>query len=268
MSGTSTGEPAVENVLYDIHAAVATITLNRPELRNALGPPMLRKLRAALERARDDSSVRTIVLTGAGDTAFCAGADLSSFAADATEVERHIERGLFVDLFTLMEKLGKPIIGCINGHCLAGGLGLALSCDLLVAADNASFATPEIKVGVWPMMISSIVLRNLGRKRTLELFMTGERISAETARDWGIVNRVVAQAKVRETAHAWAREIAEWSPLVMRLGRDAFYASAELGFDEALRYLQAQLTVVSMTDDFREGVSAFLEKRDAKFTGR
>jgi enoyl-CoA hydratase len=257
------------DVLYDRgDDGVATITLNRPEQRNPLGPQMLRDLTTAFAAAREDAGVRAVVLTGAGDRAFCAGADLAGFAADASEVDRHHGRGLFVDLFLTCEKLGKPLVGCINGHALAGGFGLALCCDLLVASEEATFGTPEIKVGVWPMMIMSIVTRNVGRKHALELFMTGERIDAATAKDWGFVNRVVPAAEVRTRAHAWAAEIAGWSPLVMRLGRDAFYATDSLDFETALRYLQAQLTVVSMSEDFREGVAAFLEKRQPNFRGR
>jgi enoyl-CoA hydratase/carnithine racemase len=247
---------------------VATLTLNRPGQRNAMGPQMLRELREAFGRVKSDDTVRTVVLTGAGDKAFCAGADLAGFAADATEAERHRDRGLFVDLFLEIQRLGKPVIGCINGAALAGGLGLALSCDLLVAADTATFGTPEIRVGVWPMMIMSIVVRNIGRKRALQLFMTGERIDAPTALAWGAVNRVVPAAEVRDNAAAWAADIARWSPLVMRLGRDAFYDIDGLSFEAALRHLQSELTVVSLTEDFREGVTAFLEKREPDFKGR
>jgi len=229
---------------------------------------MLRDLFTAMGTAKQDSGVRTVLLTGAGDKAFCAGADLAGFAADATEVERHVERGLFVELFLAMQRLGKPVIGCINGHALAGGFGLALSCDLLVAADTATFGTPEIRVGVWPMMIMSIVTRNLGRKRALQLFMTGERIDAQTAMQWGFVNRVVPAGQVRDSAVQWAQEISRWSPLVMRLGRDAFYDIDGLDFEAALRHLQAELTVVSLSEDFREGVQAFLEKREPNFKGR
>jgi len=257
------------DVLYQVaDDGVATITLNRPEQRNPLGPQMLRDLASALQSAKDDAAVRAVVLTGAGEKAFCAGADLSGFAADATEVERHLHRGDFVELFLACEGLGKPLIGGINGHALAGGFGLALCCDLLVCADSATFGTPEIRVGVWPMMIMSIVTRNLGRKRAMELFMTGTRIDAATALQWGFVNRVVPAAEVRQSAHMWAAEIAAWSPLIMHLGRDAFYAIDSLDYERALRYLQAQLTVVSMTDDFREGVTAFLEKRAPHFRGR
>lgn len=257
------------DALYDAGAdGVATITLNRPEQRNPLGPQMLRDLTTALHAARDDAAVRAVVLTGAGDKAFCAGADLTSLTAEATEVERHRSRGLFVELFLACEELGKPLVGCINGHALAGGFGLALCCDLLVVSDRALFGTPEIRVGLWPMMVMSIVTRNLGRKRAMELFMTGERIDAGTALQWGFVNRVVPPDQVRESAHAWAVEIAGWSPLVMRLGRDAFYAIDSLDFEPALRYLQSQLTVLSLSEDFREGVTAFLEKRAPQFRGR
>ncbi len=259
----------LHDVLYEAgDDGVATVTLNRPEQRNPLGPRMVSDLTAALHHARDDAAVRAVVLTGAGDKAFCAGADLSSFGTETSPVNRHISHGGFVELFLACERLGKPLLGCVNGHALAGGFGLALCCDLLVSADSATFGTPEIKVGVWPMMIMSIVTRNLGRKRAMELFMTGVRLDAATALQWGIVNRVVPAAQVRERAHAWAAEIAGWSPLVMHLGRDAFYAANSLDFESALRYLQAQLTVVAATDDFREGVSAFLEKRAPNFRGR
>jgi enoyl-CoA hydratase len=261
------GDP-LEHVLYDVDGAVATVTLNRPDQRNAVASQTLRELRSALSTAKDDAGVRTVILTGAGEKAFCAGADLAGFAGDTGETERHRERGLFVDLFLDMQRLGKPIIGCINGHALAGGLGLALSCDLLVAADTAMFGTPEIRVGVWPMMIMSIVVRNIGRKRALQLFMTGERIDAKTALDWGAVNRVVPASKVRANAAAWASELARWSPLIMRLGRDAFYDIDGLDFEAALRHLQSELTVVSLSEDSREGVMAFLEKREPNFKGR
>ena len=273
MGGSSASPPDrtrldLQDVLYDVTDHVATITLNRPEQRNAIGPHVLRELLAAFAEAKREPDVHAVVLTGAGDKAFSAGADLSDMSADATELRRHDERGLFVELFLAMQRLGKPIVGCINGHALAGGFGLALSCDLLVASDAAQFGTPEIRVGLWPMMIMSIVVRNLGRKRALELFMTGERIDATTAKEWGFVNRVAPPSEVREQAFAWARTLTRWSPLIMRMGRDAFYEIDGLDVEPALEYLRSQLTALSLSEDFHEGVTAFLQKREPRFEGR
>jgi enoyl-CoA hydratase/carnithine racemase len=256
------------HVTYEARDRVATITLNRPEQRNPLSTQMMRDIVSSLLAAKDDAQIRAVVLTGAGDKAFCAGADLGGFNADATEVEKHLERAGFVEMFLTIERLGKPLVGCINGHALAGGFGLAMSCDLVVAADTATFGTPEINVGLWPMMIMAIINRNLPRKRATELYMTGERIDARRALEWGLVNRVVPQTEVRDAAHTLAMELTAKSPLIMRLGRDALFAIDGLDFEEALRYLQSQLTVVTLSDDAKEGVVAFLQKREPDFKGR
>lgn len=257
------------HVLYDVSEQVATLTLNRPEQRNPLSIAMLRALIDALRKAGEDDAVRAIVLTGAGESAFCAGADLSEFAGvGRSQLERHADRGLLVELFLLCERLGKPLIGCVKGHALAGGFGLALSCDLIVAADTATFGTPEINVGLWPMMVMAITVRHLGRKRAMELFLTGDRLDAATAQHWGLVNRVVPAGEVRSVAHELARSLCAKSPLIMRLGRDAFYGTDGVAFEPSLRHLQSQLSLLSLSDDAHEGVSAFLEKREPRFTGR
>ena len=247
---------------------IALITINRPEKRNALDAEHYEALSRAWIQVRDDPAVRVAIITGAGDKAFCAGADLGGFAGDATEVQKHLGRGAFVDMFLAMQRLGKPIVGCVNGHALAGGFGLALACDMLVAADSATFGTPEINVGLWPMMIMALITRQLAPKRCMELFMTGERISADQAMEWGLVNRVVPQAQVREEAGKLAVALTVKSPLIMKLGRDAFYGIDGLGYEEALRHLQAQLTLVTLTEDSVEGITAFLEKREPNFKGR
>jgi enoyl-CoA hydratase/carnithine racemase len=256
------------NVLYDVRDRVATVTLNRPEQRNPLSAAMMRDITGALDAAKADTGVRVVVLTGAGDKAFCAGADLGSFGADATELEKHAERFGFVEMFLTLERLGKPVIACVNGHALAGGFGLAMSCDLVVAADTATFGTPEINVGLWPMMIMAIISRNLPRKRAMELYLTGERLDAEQALQWGLVNRVAPHAEVRGAAHDLAVQLTRKSPLIVRLGRDAFYATESLDVETALRYLHTQLTLVTLSDDAKEGVTAFLEKREPDFKGR
>ena len=255
-------------VLYETGDGVATVTLNRPERRNAMSTQLLGELLTALGAAKDDPEVRVVILTGAGDKAFCAGADLGGIATGAGPIQLHEERREFVKVFQLATRLGKPLIGCINGHALAGGFGLALSCDLLVAADTATFGTPEINVGLWPMMIMAIIGRNLPRKRAMELYMTGERIDAQTALSWGLVNRVVPLAEVRQTARDLALRLTEKSPLLMRLGRDAFFAIDDLDFESALTVLHSQLTVLTLSEDAAEGTRAFMEKRAPKFTGR
>jgi len=256
------------HALYEVRDRVAVITLNQPEKRNALSNAMLHDLAAAFGEAKRDDGVRAVILTGAGDKAFCAGADLSGFGGDLSEVQKHLGRGGFVELFLTMEKLGKPIIGCVNGHALAGGFGLALACDMIVAADTATFGTTEINVGLWPMMIMAIINRQLAPKRCMELFMTGKRISADQAMEWGLVNSVVPPDSVREEAFKLALTLSGKSPLIMKLGRDAFYAVDKLSFESALRHLQSQLTLVTLTEDSVEGVTAFLEKREPNFKGR
>jgi enoyl-CoA hydratase/carnithine racemase len=256
------------HVLYEVRDRVATITLNQPEKRNPLSDAMLHDITAALHEAKHDDEVRVIVLTGAGDKAFCAGADLSGFGGDLTAVQKHLGRSGFVDMFLAIEKLGKPLIGCVNGHALAGGFGLALACDMIVAADTATFGTTEINVGLWPMMIMAIINRQLAPKRCMELFMTGKRISADQALEWGLVNAVVPLNDVRVEAWKLAQSLTVKSPLIMKLGRDAFFAVDGLSYEQALRHLQSQLTLVTLTEDSVEGIAAFLEKREPNFKGR
>jgi len=265
---SETGSPAPA-VLYEAKDAIARITLNRPETRNALSPEVVTGLREALLRAGADREVRVVVLTGAGDRAFSAGGDLggSGFQQKGF-VERHHDRGDFAGLFRVLQRLGKPVIARVRGYCLAGGFGLALGCDLVVASDDSSFGTPEIKRGLFPMMIMATIFRNVGRKKGLELILTGERIDAREAERLGLVNHAVPAAELDAKVDELARKLTSLSPAVLRLGRDAFYASADMEFSQALDYLQSMLTLNVGTEDAMEGVKAFLEKRAPEWKGR
>lgn len=254
--------PTLENVLVEVAGGVAAVTLNRPEQRNPLSSGMMRDLVAALAWCRQEPSARVAVLTGAGDRAFCAGADLTGFDSPEPPLARHHERHAFVELFETMQELGKPIVGRINGHALAGGFGLACACDVLVSVEDATFGTPEINVGVWPMMIQTILARNLPRKVLLEMILLGDRWTATQLRDVGLISRVVARDQLDRTVDDISGRLAAKSPEVMRLGRDSFYRQQDLEFRAALEYLQAQLSLVTLSEDTREGVRAFFEKRE------
>jgi len=262
-----TDRPSLEQVLLAVDGRIATITLNNPDQRNPLSATMLRDLASAFRWCKDEPEVHVVVLTGAGRV-FCAGADLSSFDGEMTGLEKYRSRDLFVDLFVLMSELGKPIVGRINGHALAGGFGLACSCDLLVAVDTATFGTPEINVGIWPMMIQAILSRNIPRKILMEMEMLGDRWTASQLQSLGIVNRVVAHDLLDSTVDEIAQALAKKSPVAMRLGRDSLYRQQDMDFRAALHYLHGQFLLVSQTEDSREGIKAFFEKREPDFKGK
>ena len=260
--------PDFETVLYETAGPVARVTINRPEKRNALNVTVMRELREAMALARGDAAVRVAVLTGAGDKAFSAGGDLGGFVEGQSKVEQHLLRGTLADLFEDMARLGKPVIARVNGHALAGGFGLMCGCDLIVTADSAEFGMPEINMGLWPFIISAVVSRRLPRGKALELMMTGERITAAEAERWGIVNRVVPPSDLDKTVDELAERIASKSPVIMRLGKDSFYAAQDMGLREALDYLHGQLGIALETEDTIEGVTAFLQKREPQWKGR
>src|SRR3954452_11902620 len=249
-------------------AGVATIALNQPETRNALSDELLDDLLSAFEIARDDAAVRCVVLTSAHETVFSAGGDLRGFAADDPLTHKHAGLGRFPELFALIGTLGKPTLCAANGHVLAGALGLALACDLVVAKAGVRFGTPEINVGVFPFMIMALIYRNVGRKKTNELLLLGEQVSADEAERIGLVNRVVAAEDFDAAVADWAGRLAATSPLLMRMGKDAMFRQQDMAFADALDFLRAQFALAFSTDDIQEGVRAFFEKREPRWTGR
>jgi enoyl-CoA hydratase len=258
---------AADLVRYEVESRVATVTLDDPEKRNRFSGEMLAQLVEAISRARDDEAVGAVVLTGAG-RAFCAGADLGGFGSDAPVIAKHFGTDLFLEFFRLMPSLGKPTLCAANGHVVAGGMGLALSCDLVIAKQGAEFWTPEINIGAFPYMIMSIIYRNVPRKKVNEMILLGERLSAEEAERYGLVNKVVAEDEFGQAVDDWAQKLAAKSPVLMRLGHDAMYRQQDMALDDALEYLRSQLSLTFTTEDIVEGAQAFFEKRDPRWRGR
>jgi len=257
----------VEDVRYEAADGIARVTIDRPEQRNAMSFTVMDGLRESMARARVDDDVRVVVLTGAGDRAFCSGADLGGIS-DTSAAAAHDGRGLLAELFRDMWGLGKPIVARVRGYCLAGGFGLAMACDFVVAADDAQFGTPEINVGLWPYMITVPLLRSMPPKRAFELMATGRRVDASEAERIGFVTRVVPADELDAAVDELCATITSKSPLIMRWGRDSFQHVLHMHPDAALAYLQGMLTVTSGSDDTAEGVAAFVEKREPRWTGR
>jgi len=257
-----------DTLRYDVVDGVATIALDQPEARNALSDALFTDLLAAFEAARDDAAVRCVVLTSTHDRVFSSGANLAGFATEVPLVHKHFGIEAFPRLFTLIGKLGKPTICAANGHVLAGALGIALACDLIVAKEGVTFGTPEINVGAFPFMIMALIYRNLGRKKTNELLLLGDRIDAREAERIGLVNKVVPAGEFDAAVADWAGRLASKSPVLMKLGKDAIYRQQDMPFEEALDFLRSQLTIAFSTEDIQEGVKAFFERREPVWRGR
>lgn len=256
-----------QTIAYDDSASpVVRVTLNQPEKRNPISPASLGELVHAMERVREDKEARVLILTGAGKV-FSAGGDLSQLSGQAP-APSDIKSASLIALFETMHSLGKPIVAMVNGHALAGGLGLMVACDLVVASEKASFGTTEINVGLWPMMITAELTRNIGRKKTLELMLTGRRIDAVEALEIGLINRHVPGDKLEEATMELASELAKKSPTTIGLGLRSFYSSQDQSYSEALASLQAGLAEVLATEDAREGLMAFLQKRPPVWKGK
>ena len=257
----------MDQVRYQVDGPTARVTIDRPERRNAMSFTVMRELREAVSEAKSDDAVRVVVFTGAGDKAFCAGADLEGIGDNEHVVDVHDARAHLADLFRDMWALGKPTIARVRGYALAGGMGLALACDLVIAADDAVFGTPETDVGLWPYMISVPLVRSMPPKKALELMLTGRRVTAVEGERIGFVNSVVPVAELDSTVDELAATLAAKSPLVTRWGRDSFYRMLDMSTDDALSYLHAMLTVTTHSDDTKEGLRAFSEKRSPNWSG-
>ncbi|MDR7449802.1 MAG: enoyl-CoA hydratase-related protein [Armatimonadota bacterium] len=257
-----------ETLLVDVAGAVATVTLNRPEARNALNRTLVRELGDALEGLGRDPAVRAVVLRGAGDRAFCAGADLKGMFQAASALEAREQYAGLGRILEGIPRLRVPVIAQVHGYALAGGCGLAVACDLVVASEDAVFGLPEIRLALLPLMVLAPILRAGAPKRVLQMVLTGAEVSAREALEMGLVTCVVPRADLEATVTRLARTVAGWSPTAVALAKEAFYTALGLEYGRALAYLRDLLTIVAQSEDAREGIRAFLEKRPPVWTGR
>jgi enoyl-CoA hydratase/carnithine racemase len=259
------GEPVVR---YEVEGGQARLMIDRARARNALSPEVLHGLLEALTRAEADPAVRVVVLTGAGDRVFCAGGDLGQVGGEGGFLATHDGRRVYGQLLLRLQDVRKPTVARVNGHALAGGLGLVLACDLAVAAEHAELGTPEIDVGLFPMMMMALLHRHVGRKRSLEMVLTGERLSARDALGLGLLNRVVAADGLDAAVAQLVGKLAGKSQAVLALGRRAFFTAEDLPLPAALEYLSSQLSLNVLAEDAAEGITAFREKRPPKWNDR
>ena len=253
-------------LLYRIDGAAAWLTINRESRRNAISRQMIGEIMTRMEEAEADPAIRVLCFTGAGEKAFCSGADLASALSGGGDIAAGARH--YALLLKRMARMGKPLVARVNGPCLAGGMGFMLSCDIVIAREDTWFCTPEVNVGIFPMMIGALIYRHVGRKKAMEMVLTGRRIPAPEAERIGLITRAVPPEKLDEAVEESLRGLAEKSPLGVAIGKRAFYRMADLPFEEGLDHLCEALGEVAATEDAAEGITAFLEKRKPLFKGR
>jgi enoyl-CoA hydratase/carnithine racemase len=259
---------AYETLLTSREHGVARITLNRPAVRNALSRTLIQELEAALAAAEADAEARVIVLAGAGDKAFCAGADLKGVGDRGTTLQARESFGGLARILESIARMKTPVIAQVHGYALAGGCGLAAGCDVVIASDDAVFGLPEIKVGLLPLVVMAPILKMVGRKRGLLMILSGEPVSAREALDMGLVSRVVPRADLERETTALAERLAGFSPTAVALAKEAAFTIQDMEYGKSLRYLRELITLVGMSEDAREGIAAFFAKRAPEWKGR
>jgi enoyl-CoA hydratase/carnithine racemase len=255
-----------QNLTIEFQSSTAVVTLNRPSKRNALSFDLMRELIGLLGVLENDNAVRCVILAAAGK-AFCAGHDLSEMVGRPVSEYRHLFE-LCTQLMEKLQSIPQPVIAEVQGVATAAGCQLVASCDLVVAADEATFATPGVKIGLFCSTPMVPLSRAIGRKRALQMLLTGDPIDAQTAAEWGLVNFIVSAEELRDATLTLATRITEASPLTLGIGKQAFYSQIELEQPLAYKLTKEVMTTNAMTADAQEGISAFLEKRAAVWTGK
>lgn len=253
-----------DDLRYQVKDSIAKLIINREQRRNALNLETISLLLKYLDQAEGDATVRAVLITGAGDRAFCAGADLGSVAQD------QMQEGFrsYAQLLKRLAGYPKAVVARINGDCLAGGMGLMLACDIVIARNDAKFGTPEVNVGLFPMMIGALIYRNVLRKKAMEMVLLGHKLDAQQALDMGLITRAVPVQELDAEVDRTLKRLAAKSPIGIKLGKEAFYEMADMPFEEAIDFLSQKIIAVAATEDAKEGVTAFLEKRQPVFKGR
>jgi enoyl-CoA hydratase/carnithine racemase len=257
----------MSDLLYEVNEGAAFLTINRESRRNAISQEMIAAFPAYLDQADQDDDVYAVCLTGAGEKAFCSGADLAVTLAKEGEDPLSGARN-YAQLLKKMAQFGKPLVARVNGPCLAGGLGLMLSCDIVIARNDAFFSTPEVNVGIFPMMVGALLYRNVGRKKAVDMVLTGRKVSATEAESMGLITRAVEPDRLDQELQETLKLLTSKSSIGMRIGKEAFYAMSDMPFEEAVDYLCEALGRAISTEDAMEGLMAFMQKREPKFKGR
>jgi enoyl-CoA hydratase/carnithine racemase len=255
---------AKEDLDYRVENNIAHFTINREKQRNALNLETISLFLEHLGQAECDDTVRAVLITGAGDRAFCSGADLGSVAQD------QMQEGFrsYAQLLKRLAGYPKAVVARINGDCLAGGMGLMLACDIVISRNDVKFGTPEVNVGLFPMMIGALIYRNVLRKKAMEMVLLGHKLDAEQALEIGLITRAVPQQKLDAEVDRTLKRLSAKSPIGIKLGKEAFYKMADMPFEDAIDFLSQKILAVAATEDAKEGVTAFLEKRQPVFKGR
>ncbi len=256
-----------DHLLYDVKDHIAYFTINRQQQRNAISVSALALFHAYLDQAENDGNVRVLCITGAGDKAFCSGADLAGNIGNNASAALAAFKS-YARLLKRLSGFSKPTVARVNGACIAGGTGFMLACDIVIASSKATFGTPEVNVGLFPMMIGALIFKNVLRKKAMEMVLLGEKITASQALDMGLITRMVEPEKLDTAVNEILTALAAKSPIGMKIGKNAFYTASDMPFEQALDFLADKLAEVASTQDAVEGITAFLEKRPPVFVGK